>query len=124
MIMEITDLPEILQHNKEIHAVGVGTLQENKDSVANSKVGEDGASSIPEDNDEECGQLAEAASSVCMKILYATRMARFDLLRPVQGLAKWFTKWNLTTYNRTFSPIPTLPARRGPQNTHQAFTCA
>ena len=33
------------------------------------------------------------AASVLMKILYAARMARVDLLRPVQGLAKSFTKW-------------------------------
>ena len=26
------------------------------------------------------------------RLVYAARMARFDLLRPVQGLAKWFTK--------------------------------
>ena len=41
---------------------------------------------------EERGQLADAAASVLMKLIYATRVARFDLLRPVQGLAKWFTK--------------------------------
>ena len=44
-------------------------------------------------DDEVRGQLADAAASVLMKILYAARMARFDLLRPVQGLAKWFTTW-------------------------------
>ncbi len=44
-------------------------------------------------DDEVRGQLADAAASVLMKILYAAIMARFDLLRPVQGLAKWFTKW-------------------------------
>jgi hypothetical protein len=44
-------------------------------------------------DDEERGHLADSAASVLMKLLYAARVARFDLLRPVQGLAKWFTKW-------------------------------
>ncbi len=57
---------------------------------AEPKVGGDGASL---DDDEVHGQLADAAASVLMKILYSARMARFDLLRPVQRLAKWFTKW-------------------------------
>ena len=45
------------------------------------------------ETDDDRGQLADSASSVLMKILYAARMARFDLLRAVQGLAKHFTKW-------------------------------
>ena len=28
-----------------------------------------------------------------MKIMYAARMCRFDLLRAVQGLARFLTKW-------------------------------
>ncbi len=59
------------------------------DRAAECASGGDGA---PPD-DEVRGQLADAACSVLMKILYAARMARFDLLRPVQGLAKSFTKW-------------------------------
>ena len=60
--------------------------------MRNPKLGGDGALS-PHDDDEVRGQLADAAASVLMKILYSARMARFDLLRAVQGLAKWFTKW-------------------------------
>ena len=52
---------------------------------------------IPEEvvhNDAEVlGELAPSAASVLMKIMYAARMARFDLLRPVQWLAKFMTKW-------------------------------
>ena len=61
---------------------------------AEPTVGGDGAPSVsPNGDDEVRGQLADAAASVLMKVLYAARKARFDLLRPVQGLAKWFTKW-------------------------------
>ena len=38
------------------------------------------------------GELAPSAASVLMKIMYAARVARFDLLRPVQWLAKFMTK--------------------------------
>ena len=40
MIMEITDHPEILQHRREIHAVGVCTLQVIKTLLRNPKLGE------------------------------------------------------------------------------------
>ena len=62
---------------------------------AKPTVGGDGAPSQPtvDEDDEVRGQLADSAASVLVEILYAARMARFDLLRPVQGLAKWFTKW-------------------------------
>ena len=33
------------------------------------------------------------AAKVIMKVLYAARMARYDLLRAVQGLARYMTKW-------------------------------
>ena len=39
------------------------------------------------------GELAPFAASVLMKIMYAARMARFDLLRPVQQMARFMTKW-------------------------------
>ena len=39
------------------------------------------------------GELAPSAASVLMKIMYAARMARSDLLRPVQALARYMTKW-------------------------------
>jgi hypothetical protein len=43
---------------------------------------------------EETGQLAPVASRILMKLLFAARMARFDLLRAVQGLASRVTKWS------------------------------
>ena len=42
---------------------------------------------------ETKGVLAPIAARVLMKILFAARMARFDLLRTVQGLAARVTKW-------------------------------
>ena len=43
--------------------------------------------------DEEEGCLGEHAPAVLMKILYGARVARYDLLRPVQALASKITKW-------------------------------
>ena len=39
------------------------------------------------------GMLAHIASAVLMKILYAARMGRFDLLRPVTALGSRITTW-------------------------------
>ena len=43
---------------------------------------------------ESKGKLAPIASRVLMKLLFAARMARYDLLRAVQGLASRVTKWS------------------------------
>ena len=43
---------------------------------------------------EPLGKLAPIASKVLMKLLFAARVARFDLLRAVQGLASRVTKWS------------------------------
>ena len=40
------------------------------------------------------GELAPIASRVLMKILYAARMARYDLLRATCFLAARIAKWN------------------------------
>ncbi len=42
---------------------------------------------------EEPGELAGKAASVLTKSLYAARVARFDLLRAAQGLARYLTRW-------------------------------
>ncbi len=41
------------------------------------------------------GQLGSVAASVLMKCLFLARRARFDLLRAVQGLARFVTKWSI-----------------------------
>ena len=46
-----------------------------------------------EDTDEG-GELSTIALKVLMKILYAARMVRYDLLRPVTYLASRITKWS------------------------------
>ena len=43
---------------------------------------------------EEGGRLAPIASSILMTVLYAARMARFDLLRATNRLARYITKWS------------------------------
>ena len=46
------------------------------------------------DSPEERGVMSKPAASIVMKIMYAARMGRFDLLRPVQGLARCISKWS------------------------------
>ena len=46
------------------------------------------------DENEPKGVLQPIASKVLMKILFAARMSRFDLLRAVQGLAARVTQWS------------------------------
>ena len=46
------------------------------------------------EGEEKPGVLAPIAMRVLMKVLFAARMARFDLLRAVQGLAARVTKWS------------------------------
>ncbi|MCP4377402.1 MAG: Ty1/Copia family ribonuclease HI [bacterium] len=51
---------------------------------------------------EERGALSEHAASVLMKILYAARLARFDILRAVASLACYLTKWTVDCDKRLF----------------------
>ena len=46
------------------------------------------------DEDEKSGGLQPIASKILMKILFAARMARYDLLRATQSLASRVTKWS------------------------------
>ena len=48
------------------------------------------------DYSEESGILKPIASKVWMKILYADRMCRYDVLRATSGLASMVTKWTPT----------------------------
>ena len=43
---------------------------------------------------EKRGELQPIASRILMKVLFAARMARYDLLRATQGLASRVTKWS------------------------------
>ena len=65
------------------------------------------------DEAEARGELQPIASRVLMKVLFAARMARFDLLRATQGLASRVTKWSpdcdkslhrLMCYIHSFNP--------------------
>ena len=58
------------------------------DSAFNSVVGQK-----DQEVDKQPGCLGEHAPAVLMKILYGARVARYDLLRPVQALASRITKW-------------------------------
>lgn len=46
------------------------------------------------DEEEKPGRLQGIASKVLMKILFAARMARYDLLRAIQSLASRVTRWS------------------------------
>ena len=48
----------------------------------------------PTEGEEEGGRLQPIASRVLMKVLFAARMARWDLLRATQSLASRVTKWS------------------------------
>ena len=48
----------------------------------------------PKEDEEKSGRLQPIASKVLMKILFAARMARYDLLRATQSLASRVTKWS------------------------------
>ena len=47
-----------------------------------------------ENENEQTGRLQPIASKVLMKVLFAARMARWDLLRATQSLASRVTKWS------------------------------
>ena len=47
------------------------------------------------DESERRGELQAISSRVLMKVLFAARMARYDLLRATQGLASRVTKWSV-----------------------------
>ncbi|CAE8630163.1 unnamed protein product, partial [Polarella glacialis] len=57
---------------------------------------------LPEEDDNEPGKLADAACSVLMNVLYGARLARFDLLKAVAGLASKVTKWSVSCDKRLF----------------------
>ena len=44
-------------------------------------------------NETNRGSLAPQAASILMKLLYAARICRFDLLRSINNLARKITKW-------------------------------
>ena len=48
------------------------------------------------------GKLKPYAAKVLMKVLYAARFARFDLLRAVCFLAQYITKWDETCDRRLY----------------------
>ena len=45
------------------------------------------------DAEPEPGRLKSIAAKVLMKLFYAARLARFDLLRSISNLARYVTKW-------------------------------
>ena len=61
--------------------------------AADSPASED-LSSESVESDVYVSRLNKLAASVLMKVLYAGRMARYDLLKAVNALAKLLTKWD------------------------------
>ena len=53
-----------------------------------------GTEETADPNSEVRGELAPHAASILMKLLYAARIARFDLLRSINNLARNVTKWS------------------------------
>ena len=57
-------------------------------------VGDTMASVVNEPEMEpEPGRLKSIAAKILMKLFYAARLARFDLLRAIANLARYITKW-------------------------------
>ena len=55
---------------------------------------DDSQHDVEEDSESDPqGVLATPAASVLMKVLYAARLARFDLLKVIASLASKLTKW-------------------------------
>ena len=61
----------------------------------------------------DAGQLQPIAARVLMKILYAARMCRFDLLRAVCVLAQRVTKWDATCDRRLHRLVSHIQSTMG-----------
>eukprot|EP00439_Symbiodinium_sp_Y106_P001621 s6239_g1.t1 len=82
-------LEQAVQKYKDLAGPKYHTLKAAATPFADDKIAR------PVDDEAEAkGELAPIASRVLMKLLFAARMARFDLLRAVQGLASRVTKWS------------------------------
>ena len=67
----------------------------NGSSNAASAVGEGLPLADPPVAEPIRGELQTCAAKILMSVLYAARMARYDLLRGVGGLASMITKWTV-----------------------------
>ncbi|CAE7767551.1 unnamed protein product [Symbiodinium sp. CCMP2592] len=82
-------LEQAVQKYKDLAGPKYHTLKSASTPFADEKIAR------PIDDEAEAkGELAPIASRVLMKLLFAARMARYDLLRAVQGLASRVTKWS------------------------------
>ena len=68
--------------------------------------------------EQSLGALQPIAAKVLMEILYAARMARFDLLRAVCHLACFITKWTPDCDRRLHRLVPHIDATK-----HFRTTC-
>ena len=70
---------------------GKPEFDENLDTAVLS-AGSNGSAAVPSAG--TTGILGDIASAVLMKILYAARVGRYDLIRPVTALGSLITKWS------------------------------
>ena len=59
-------------------------------------------SKLPDDDFVQGGQLAHDAASILMSFMWLARMARWDLLRQIGGLASCITRWSLANDKQLF----------------------
>ena len=85
----VYDMRSFLQQCVEKYGALAG-IEEKKLKVAPTPFLDDSSSS----ESEEKGQLSSVAAKVLMKLLYAARMCRYDLLRAICSLAQMITKWS------------------------------
>ena len=86
----VYDMKSFLQHAVDRYKELVGPKFHNLKKVA-TPFHDDKIARPVETEAEVKGELAPIASRVLMKLLFAARMARYDLLRAVQGLASRVT---------------------------------
>ena len=71
--------------------------------------------SLPQSDLQNKGALAADASKVLLKILFAARMGRFDLLFSVVSLARLVTRWSCVLRQTPFQADMLPTYHSGPQ---------
>ena len=90
------DMEQFMKQCVERYQELAGGRGANLQRVATPFIDEATEPNVSEGQPVASGVLQPIASKVLMKILYAARMCRFDLLRATCALASLVTKWDVT----------------------------
>ena len=86
------DMESFLDSSVEAYCNLAGVSRKSLRKVATPFVPDSKASELPKDASKE-GHLQPIAASILMKLLYAARLARFDILKAIGQLAQHISKW-------------------------------